>query len=91
MTAMREVERLLQASLVCFAIEDPTSADARWFNQYFAELNRRFEGGFDPGLSISADPQELTSPMGRCCSSHDFTAGQLVAEHSSFINEDQRN
>src|ERR1700747_12240 len=59
MTAMGEVERLLQASMVCFAIEDPTSADARWcFNQYFAELNRRFEGGFDPGLSISADPQE---------------------------------
>jgi hypothetical protein len=22
-------------------------------NIYFAELNRRFEGGFDPGLSIS--------------------------------------
>jgi len=65
MTAMGEVERLLQASMVRFAIEDPTSADARWcFNQYFAELNRRFEGGFDPGLSISADPQELTSPMG---------------------------
>ena len=65
MTAMGEVERLLQASMVCFAIGDPTSADARWcFNQYFAELNRRFEGGFDPGLSISADPQELTSPMG---------------------------
>jgi DNA-binding MarR family transcriptional regulator/GNAT superfamily N-acetyltransferase len=65
MTAMGEVERLLQASMVSFAIEDPTSADARWcFNQYFAELNRRFEGGFDPGLSISADPQELTSPMG---------------------------
>jgi integrase len=35
MTAMGEVERLLQASMVCFAIEDPTSADARWcFNQY---------------------------------------------------------
>ena len=51
MTAMGEVERLLQASMVCYAIEDPTSADARWcFNQYFAELNRRFEGGFDPGL-----------------------------------------
>src|SRR5215469_14580291 len=65
MTAMGEVERLLQASMVSLAIEDPTSADARWcFNQYFAELNRRFEGGFDPGLSISADPQELTSPMG---------------------------
>jgi hypothetical protein len=65
MTAMGEIERLLQASMVRFAIEDPTSADARWcFNQYFAELNRRFEGAFDPGLSISAYPQELTSPVG---------------------------
>ena len=26
--------------------------------------DRRFEEGFDPGLSISADPQELTLPMG---------------------------
>jgi GNAT superfamily N-acetyltransferase len=51
--------------MVRFAIEDPTSADARWcFNLYFAELNRRFEEGFDPGLSISAGPQELTPPMG---------------------------
>ena len=62
---MGEVEQLLQASMVSFAIEDPTTADASWcFNQYFAELNRRFEGGFDPGLSISADPKELTLPMG---------------------------
>ncbi len=65
MTAMGEVERLLQASMVSFAIEDPTTADASWcFNQYFAEINRRFEGGFDPALSISADPQELTPPLG---------------------------
>lgn len=65
MTAMGEVEQLLEASMVCFAIEDPTSTDARWcFNQYFSELNRTFEEGFDPGLSISAGPQELTPPMG---------------------------
>ena len=64
-TAMGEVERLLQVSMVRFAIEDPTSTDARWcFDQYFAELNRRFEGGFDPGLSISTSPQELTLPTG---------------------------
>jgi DNA-binding MarR family transcriptional regulator len=69
MTAMGEVERLLQASMVRFAIEDPTSADARWcFNQYFAELSRRFEEGFDPGLSISAGPQETNSSHGAVAS-----------------------
>ncbi|HXR98162.1 MAG TPA: helix-turn-helix domain-containing GNAT family N-acetyltransferase [Terriglobales bacterium] len=63
--AMRQVEQLLRASMVTFAIEPPTTPDARWcFDQYFAELNRRFDGGFDPGLSISADPQELTLPRG---------------------------
>jgi DNA-binding MarR family transcriptional regulator/GNAT superfamily N-acetyltransferase len=63
--AMEEVERLLQASMVSFAVEDPTTADARWcFDQYFAELDKRFDGGFDPGLSISAEAQELTPPCG---------------------------
>jgi DNA-binding MarR family transcriptional regulator/ribosomal protein S18 acetylase RimI-like enzyme len=64
-TAMSEVERLLQPSLVRFAIEDPNSASARWcFEQYFAELNERFETGFDPSLSLSADARELTAPEG---------------------------
>ena len=63
--AMGEVERLLQASMVTFAIEDPSGADAQWcFDQYFGELNARFDAGFDPALSISADAQELTPPFG---------------------------
>jgi DNA-binding MarR family transcriptional regulator len=65
MTAMGEVERLLRASMVSFAIEDPTTPDARWcFEQYFAELDQRFEAGFNPTLSISADAHELTPPAG---------------------------
>src|SRR5690348_778207 len=60
---MGEVERLLRASMVRFAIEEPTSPDARWcIAQYFAVLNERFEAGFNPSLSISADAQELTPP-----------------------------
>lgn len=60
-----EVERLLQASMVQFAIEAPTTPDARWcFDEYFAELNARFDAGFDPALSISADADELTPPAG---------------------------
>src|SRR6516164_3507886 len=63
--AMRQVEQLLRASMITFGIEPPTTPDARWcFDQFVAELNSRFDGGFDPGLSISADPQELTLPMG---------------------------
>jgi GNAT superfamily N-acetyltransferase len=62
---MAEVEHLLRASSVHFAIDEPSSADARWcLEQYFSELNARFETGFDPSLSISADAQELAQPAG---------------------------
>ena len=64
-SAMAEVERLLVASAVSIAVEDPRSADARWcLEQYFAELDGRFEAGFDPSISISADAEELTPPAG---------------------------
>jgi DNA-binding MarR family transcriptional regulator/GNAT superfamily N-acetyltransferase len=63
--AVTEVEKLFEAAMVRFAIEDPTTPDARWcFDQYFAELDARFEAGFDPALSISADARELTPPVG---------------------------
>jgi len=63
--AVAEVERLLHASMVRFAIEDPASADARWcVAQYFAELQARFETGFNPAHSIPADAHELTPPAG---------------------------
>jgi GNAT superfamily N-acetyltransferase len=56
---------LLNASLVQIATEDPTSRNARWcFTQYFAELDERFEAGFDPSLSIPADAMKLRSPSG---------------------------
>jgi len=63
--AMTEVGRLVQASMVRIAIEDPATPDARWcFEQYFAELNERFATGFNPALSIPADAQELRQPAG---------------------------
>jgi GNAT superfamily N-acetyltransferase/DNA-binding MarR family transcriptional regulator len=65
LTAMAKVEQLLQASMVRYAIAEPNTADARWcFEQYFAELNVRFETGFNPDLSIPADAHELTRPAG---------------------------
>jgi DNA-binding MarR family transcriptional regulator/GNAT superfamily N-acetyltransferase len=63
--AVEKVERLLKASMVEFALERPTSSGGRWcIEQYFEELNSRFEKGFDPKRSISADARELTPPGG---------------------------
>ena len=52
-TAMAEVERLLLASSIAIGVEDPESEDARWcIQQYFAEIGRRFENGFEPAQSL---------------------------------------
>lgn len=41
------------------ALEAPDSPDARaCLAAYFAELNARFEGGFDPGTKGYSDPKE---------------------------------
>ncbi|MFN8526195.1 MAG: MarR family winged helix-turn-helix transcriptional regulator [Chloroflexota bacterium] len=64
-SAMAEVERLLKASMVQFGVEDPGTAEAQWcIQQYYAELSRRFEGGFDPSLARTADVHELRLPAG---------------------------
>ncbi|MFA5520482.1 MAG: GNAT family N-acetyltransferase [Castellaniella sp.] len=44
---------------------NPDSPEAQTCIQaYFAELRQRFEEGFDPALSVSADPDELMPPRG---------------------------
>ncbi|WP_371405776.1 helix-turn-helix domain-containing GNAT family N-acetyltransferase [Kribbella sp. NBC_00662] len=63
--AMDEVTRLLTASMVRVEIVDPRLPAAQYcLNAYFEELERRFETGFDPARSISADHAELTLPAG---------------------------
>jgi DNA-binding MarR family transcriptional regulator/GNAT superfamily N-acetyltransferase len=63
--AMGVVERLLTAGLVKVDVEDPASTAARLcIESYFAELDARFDAGFDPEQSISADVDELTEPAG---------------------------
>jgi DNA-binding MarR family transcriptional regulator/GNAT superfamily N-acetyltransferase len=63
--AMGVVQRLLTAGLVEVDVEDPSSTAARFcIESYFAELDRRFDAGFDPSRSISADAAELTEPAG---------------------------
>ena len=64
--AMREVELLLTAGLVEFRVVDPADAVARrCLREYFAELDRRFESGFDPALSVvSVEHDEFRAPVG---------------------------
>ena len=63
--AMATVRTLLTAGLVETTVEDPASKDAQvCVAQYFTELDERFDEGFDPALSISADIGELTEPVG---------------------------
>jgi DNA-binding MarR family transcriptional regulator/GNAT superfamily N-acetyltransferase len=63
--AMAEVERLLTASMVEVASVDPADRWARHcLRAYFAELNDRFEAGYDPARGLPADDDELRPPAG---------------------------
>jgi DNA-binding MarR family transcriptional regulator/GNAT superfamily N-acetyltransferase len=63
--AMDDVERLLTAAMVDIRVTDPADPEARYcMREYFAELDRRFDVGFDPAASISADDDELRPPAG---------------------------
>ena len=63
--AMGEVHRLLQLTGLRIERVDPGSQAARWcVAQYFDELNRRFESGFDPAASLPAEEAELIPPKG---------------------------
>ena len=65
LSAMNDIDQLLTASMVVIAVEDPYAPDARWcIEQYISELNERFDAGWDPSRSISADEDELVPPRG---------------------------
>lgn len=52
---MAEVERLLSAGSIAIREEAAGSRDAQWcLAQYYGELDRRFDGGFDPGAGTSS-------------------------------------
>lgn len=43
----------------------PASHDARWcLERYYAELDRRFNSGFDPSASMPAAPGDFVPPSG---------------------------
>lgn len=65
LAAMAEVERLLRASAVTIEPVDPFGTEARTCIQaYFHELHDLFDEGFDPALTVPADPEELVPPNG---------------------------
>jgi DNA-binding MarR family transcriptional regulator/GNAT superfamily N-acetyltransferase len=64
-SAMRDVERLLTASVVEMRSVDPEHPDAvRCLEAYYAELNRRSGGQFDPAGGSFVDPDEMRPPAG---------------------------
>jgi DNA-binding MarR family transcriptional regulator/GNAT superfamily N-acetyltransferase len=64
-SAMAEVERLLTASMVTVTVTDPRHPSARYcMAEYFAELARRFDSGFDPARALPTDDEQLTLPAG---------------------------
>jgi DNA-binding MarR family transcriptional regulator/GNAT superfamily N-acetyltransferase len=64
-TAMADVERLMTAGMVEVAPIDPAQPSAqRCLQAYFSELDRRFDTGFDPALSIPTGEEELRPPAG---------------------------
>lgn len=63
--AMADVERLLTAGLVRVAVLDPEDPAAQYcLGEYYAELGRRFDGGFDHAVSMAATPDQLRPPTG---------------------------
>lgn len=63
--AMDEVHRLLRLAGFRIVREPPGSPAARrCVARYFAELQRRFEAGFDPDASLPADDDDLVPPVG---------------------------
>ena len=63
--AMTEVERLLTAALVEIGVIDPAHRHAQHcLHEYYTELNRRFDSGFDPAVTRTVDLDEVRAPAG---------------------------
>ncbi|MGE0282698.1 MAG: GNAT family N-acetyltransferase [Rhizobiaceae bacterium] len=65
-TSMADVERLLRVSAITVATEPSDSDDALWcLEQYYAELDRRFENGFDQSLGNASTSEDFAPPHGQ--------------------------
>jgi DNA-binding MarR family transcriptional regulator/GNAT superfamily N-acetyltransferase len=64
-SAMSQVQKLLTVSLIEIQVVDPVDPIAQHcLRQYFAELDRRFDAGFDLANSLPAPPDEMRPPAG---------------------------
>lgn len=64
-SAMEEVRRLLTASAVRIERVDPESEEARaCLQRFYAEVDQRFESGFDPEHSLPAPAADFVPPRG---------------------------
>lgn len=53
------------AGRVVIHTEDAASADAQWcLDQYFADIDDRFESGLNRGVVLTSDPHEVSPPNG---------------------------
>ncbi len=65
--AMITVDRLLTASMIEFAVVDPALPEAREATRrYLAELDERFETGYDAEHAISVSDDDVRLPRGLC-------------------------
>lgn len=65
LAAMDEVERLTRGAGVTINAEKVSAAESQWcLNQYFAEIAKRFDAGFDPQKGLPASNAELSPPRG---------------------------
>jgi DNA-binding MarR family transcriptional regulator len=81
--AMADVERLLTAAMVEVVPIDPDHPHAQHcLRAYFTELDRRFDSGFDPALSIPAAAGEMRPPAGLFLVAS-LRGDPIVAERSS--------
>ncbi|MBX3570114.1 MAG: MarR family transcriptional regulator [Rhizobiaceae bacterium] len=65
LAAMADVETLLKASSIAISRDRPDSPDAvACLAAYFAELDARFDGGFDPGIGGAAADMAMAPPHG---------------------------
>ena len=64
--AMDEVVHLLRVARIEVAPEPAAGADAQWcLQQYYAELQSRFDAGFDPQAGKPVDVADMSPPEGR--------------------------
>jgi len=76
--AMAEIHRLLQLAGLQIERVEPASPAARWcLGQYFQELSRRFESGFDPAATLPAEDHDFVPPRGTFLVA--FVDGEAVA------------